>query len=90
MTVSCIVLIGQAKRKDDALAGLARWQARHPAVAARLAPEDVLVDAMRGRSSAYYRVRINLQRVPEAERPAEVAPDPAYDPAVEWAGARRR
>ncbi|MBK7072123.1 MAG: non-homologous end-joining DNA ligase [Myxococcales bacterium] len=85
-----LVLIGQAKRKDDALAGLARWQARHPAVAARLAPEDVLVDTMRGRSSAYYRVRINLQRVPEAERPAEVAPDPDYDPAVEWAGARRR
>lgn len=85
-----LVLIGQAKRKDDALAGLARWQARHRAVAARLAPEDVLVDTMRGRSSAYYRVRINLQRVPEAERPAEVAPDPDYDPAVEWAGARRR
>lgn len=85
-----LLLIGQAKRKDDALAGLARWQARHPAVAARLAPEDVLVDTMRGRSSAYYRVRINLQRVPEAERPAEVAPDPDYDPAVEWAGARRR
>ncbi|MBL8625383.1 MAG: non-homologous end-joining DNA ligase [Myxococcales bacterium] len=85
-----LLLIGQAKRKEDALAGLARWQARHPAVAARLAPEDVLVDTMRGRSSAYYRVRINLQRVPEAERPAEVAPDPDYDPAVEWAGARRR
>lgn len=85
-----LLLIGQAKRKDDALAGLERWKARHPAVAARLAPEDVLVDTMRGRSSAYYRVRINLQRVPEAERPAEVAPDPDYDPAVEWAGARRR
>lgn len=83
-----VITIGQAKSRADALAGLARWKAAHPGVAARLAPEDVLVDTMRGRSSAYYRVRVNLQHVPEGERPAEAAPDPAYDPAVEWKHAR--
>lgn len=84
-----VLLVGQAKRKADALAGLARWQALHPAVAAQLAPEDILVDTMRGRSSAFYRVRINLARIAEAERPAVAPPDPDYDPAVEWRGARR-
>ncbi len=81
-----LLLIGQAKAKADALAGLERWKAAHPDVAAKLAPEDVLVDAMRGRSSAFYRVRLNLKNVPVDERPAEVAPDPDYDPIVEWKG----
>lgn len=84
-----VIEIGQAKLKADALAGLERWTARHPAVAAKLAPEDILVDTMRGRSSAYYRVRVNLKSVPADERPAEVAPDPDYDPAVEWGGLTR-
>ncbi|HVV86961.1 MAG TPA: hypothetical protein VHE35_28175, partial [Kofleriaceae bacterium] len=79
-----VIEIGQAKAKADALAGLERWKAAHPAAAAHLAPEDVLVDTMRGRSSAYYRVRVNLKNVPPDERPAQAAPDPDYDPAVEW------
>jgi bifunctional non-homologous end joining protein LigD len=84
-----VVTIGQAKAKADALAGLERWKVRNPDVAAKLAPEDVLVDTMRGRSSAYYRVRVNLKSVPPEARPAEVAPDPAYDPAVAWKGMTR-
>lgn len=84
-----LLLIGQAKRKADALAGLARWQALHPTVAAQLAPEDILVDTMRGRSSAFYRVRINLARIPVGERPAAAPLDPAYDPIVEWRRAQR-
>ena len=53
------------------MAGLERWKARHPAAAAALEPADVLVDGMRGRSSTWYRVRVNLIHVPEAERPAQ-------------------
>ena len=43
----------------------------------------MLVDGMRGRSSLWYRVRVNLTHVPEADRPAQEALDPDYDP---WEG----
>jgi bifunctional non-homologous end joining protein LigD len=74
-----VITIAQAKTKPEALAGLDRWKERHPEVAAKLAPEDILVDTNRGRSSAWYRVRINLKNVPEAEHPADETPDPNYD-----------
>ncbi len=79
-----LLVVSQAKAKADALAGLDRWKARYPEAAAHLAEDDVLVDGMRGRSSLWYRVRVNLRHVPEADRPAQEAPDPDYDPAVEW------
>lgn len=79
-----VITISKAKLKADALEGLDRWKAKHPDVAALLAPEDVLVDNMRGRHSAWCRVRVNLKNVPEEMRPAEVPPDPDYDPIVEW------
>jgi len=82
-----LIVISQAKAKEDALAGFARWKDRHPEAAAFLREDDVLVDGMRGRSSLWYRVRVNLRRVPEDQRPAEEPPDPDYDPAVEWGGA---
>ena len=81
-----VITIAQAKQKADALAGLERWKARHPGVVARLAPEDVIVDTNRGRATAWYRVRINLKSVPEAERPSPAPPDPDYDPKTEYAG----
>jgi bifunctional non-homologous end joining protein LigD len=81
-----VITIAKAKHKPDALAGLERWKARHPAVFARLAPEHVLIDTNRGKSSAWYRVRINLKNVPEAERPPPEAPDPDYDFKTEYAG----
>ena len=68
--------IGRAARKEDALAGLERWQARHPEAAAHLLPADVIVVAMRGRSSTWTRVRVNLEHVPEALRPPQEALDP--------------
>ena len=71
-----LVEIGRARRKDDALAGLERWKARHPDAAAHLAPADVLVDMMRGRSSTWTRVRVNLQHVPAELRPAQEPLDP--------------
>jgi hypothetical protein len=71
-----LIEIGRAKRKEDALAGLERWKERHPAAAGHLEPADVLVDAMRGRWSTWTRVRVNLQHVPEALRPAQEPLDP--------------
>lgn len=79
-----VLVIAKAKAKSDALAGLERWKARHPAVIAYLAPEDILTDTMRGRSSAWTRIRVNLKNVPADKRPPEEAPDPDYDPATEW------
>jgi bifunctional non-homologous end joining protein LigD len=80
-----LIEIARAETKAEAMAGLERWKARHPAVWPLLEPRDVLVDAMRGRSSAWYRIRINLQHVPEAERPAQAPLEVDYDP---WAGFR--
>jgi DNA ligase D-like protein (predicted polymerase) len=78
-----LLVVARSASKEAALEGLERWKARHPEVAALLAPEDVLVDGMRGRSSVWTRIRVNLRHVPEEQRPPE-APDPDYDPAVEW------
>jgi DNA ligase D-like protein (predicted polymerase) len=80
--VKPLVEIGRAAKKDEALAGLERWKVRHPRAAAHLEPADVLVDSMRGRSSTWTRVRINLEHVPEALRPEQEPLDPEYDP---WA-----
>jgi len=71
-----LIEIGRAPRKDDALAGLERWKVRHAEAAAHLAPADVLVDAMRGRFHTWTRIRVNLQHVPDALRPAQEALDP--------------
>ena len=76
-----LLVISQAADKADALAGLDRWRARHPEAAPHVRdPEDVLVDAMRGRFTVWWRVRVNLRNVPEAQRPAAEPPDPDYDP----------
>jgi bifunctional non-homologous end joining protein LigD len=79
-TAHPLVTIARAEREEEARAGLERWKARHPAAAAHLAADDILVDSMRGRSSTWTRIRVNLRHVPEAERPAQDTPDPDYDP----------
>jgi hypothetical protein len=71
-----LVEIGRARKKEDALAGLERWKARHPDAAALLEPADVLVDAMRGRYSTWTRIRINLEHVPTDLRPDQETLDP--------------
>ena len=71
-----LIEIGRAAKKEDALAGLERWRARHPDAAAHLQPADVLVDAMRGRFATWTRIRVNLQHVPEALRPVQETLDP--------------
>jgi len=71
-----VIEIGRAKRQEDALAGLERWKKRHPQVVKHLEPADVLVDSMRGRSSTWTRIRVNLQHVPAKLRPAQEPLDP--------------
>jgi len=77
-----LIEIGRAAKKADALAGLERWKARHPEAATHLRPADVLIDAMRGRSSTWTRVRVNLEHVPEGLRPAQEPLDPDDPPTV--------
>ena len=71
-----LIEIGRARHKEDALSGLERWKTRHPGAAAHLEPADVLVDSMRGRSSTFTRVRVNLQHVPAELRPVQEPLDP--------------
>lgn len=78
-----LIEIARAATKDEALAGFERWKERHPTVWPHLAPADVLVDSMRGRSSTWTRIRLNLQHVPEDERPEQEPLEVDYDP---WVG----
>jgi len=82
-----LVTVANSPDREAALAGLERWKRRHAEAASHLAVDDVLVDSMRGRSSTWTRIRINLRHVPEALRPAQETPDPDDDPTREW---RRR
>jgi len=79
-----LVVVANSPDKAAALAGLKRWKAKYAEVAALLAADDVLVDSMRGRSSTWTRIRINLRHVPEAQRPPQETPDPDDDPTREW------
>ncbi len=79
-----LIVVANSPKKEAALAGLERWKTRHPEAAAHLAVDDVLVDSMRGRSSTWTRIRVNLRNVPEAIRPAQETPDPDDDPTREW------
>ena len=79
-----LLVVANSPDKQAALAGLERWKMRHPEAAALLAVDDVLVDSMRGRSSTWTRIRVNLRNVPEKLRPAQETPDPDEDPTREW------
>jgi bifunctional non-homologous end joining protein LigD len=78
-----VVEIARAAKKDEALAGLERWKERHPDVVPHLQPADILTDSMRGRSTTWTRIRVNLQNVPADIRPAQEPLEVDYDP---WAG----
>ena len=84
-----LVVVAHSPDKEAALAGLERWKVKYADVAQLLAVDDVLVDAMRGRSSTWTRIRVNLRNVPEAMRPVE-APDPDDDPTREWRAKRSK
>jgi DNA ligase D-like protein (predicted polymerase) len=79
-----LIVVANSPDKKAALEGLERWKKRHAKVAKLLAVDDVLVDSMRGRSSTWTRIRVNLRNVPEKQRPAQETPDPDDDPTREW------
>jgi bifunctional non-homologous end joining protein LigD len=75
-----LIEIARAATKAEAMEGLERWKTRHPSVWAYLEPADVLTDSMRGKNYNWTRIRLNLEHVPEAERPAQEALEVTYDP----------
>ena len=79
-----LIVVANSPDKDAALAGLEKWKEKHSEVAGLLGVDDVLVDSMRGRSSTWTRIRVNLRHVPEALRPPQETPDPDDDPTREW------
>ncbi len=79
-----LIVVANSPDKAAALAGLERWKSKHAAIAGMLAIDDVLVDSMRGRSSTWTRIRVNLRHVPEALRPPQETPHPDEDPTREW------
>jgi len=79
-----LITVANSPDKQAALDGLERWKAKHPEAAKDLAIDDVLVDSMRGRSSTWTRIRVNLRHVPESTRPPQETPDPDDDPTREW------
>ncbi len=85
-----LIVVANSPSNETALAGLERWKSKHSQAAGFLAVDDVLVDSMRGRSSTWTRIRVNLRHVPEALRPPQETPDPDYDPTVEWRTNRAR
>ena len=79
-----LLVVANSPDKEAALSGLERWKARYPEAASHLAVDDVLIDSMRGRSSTWTRIRVNLRNVPDELRPAQETPDPDDDPTREW------
>jgi len=85
-----LIIVANSPDKGAALAGLERWKSKHAQIARFLAMDDVLVDSMRGRSSTWTRIRVNLRHVPEALRPMQETPDPDDDPTREWRKWRKK
>jgi bifunctional non-homologous end joining protein LigD len=83
-----LLVVANSPSKDAALAGLERWKLKYPEAANLLAVDDVLVDSMRGASSTWTRIRVNLRHVPEDLRPPQETPDPDDDPTREWRAGR--
>jgi len=83
-----LIVVANSPDKKAALEGLERWKKKYKKVAKLLAVDDVLVDSMRGRSSTWTRIRVNLRNVPEDMRPPQETPDPDDDPTREWRAAR--
>jgi bifunctional non-homologous end joining protein LigD len=84
-----LVVVANSPDKQAALAGLEKWKSKHAEAAKLLAVDDVLIDSMRGRSSTWTRIRVNLRHVPEAQRPPQETPDPDDDPTREWRTRKR-
>ncbi|MDQ6873273.1 MAG: DNA polymerase domain-containing protein, partial [Gemmatimonadota bacterium] len=85
-----LIVVANSPNKEAALAGLERWKSKHPDAASHLAIDDVLVDSMRGRSSTWTRIRVNLRNVPDDIRPPQENPDPDDDPTRAWREAYKK
>jgi bifunctional non-homologous end joining protein LigD len=85
-----LLTIANSPDKQAALDGLERWKEKYPEAARHFAVDDVLVDSMRGRSSTWTRIRVNLRNVPESARPVQETPDPDDDPTREWRGRAKK
>jgi DNA ligase D-like protein (predicted polymerase) len=85
-SVMPLIEIARTKTKDEAMAALDDWRGRYPSVAENLQPADILVDGMRGPSSIWYRIRINLQHVPEDQRPPQEPLLADYNPWENYSG----
>jgi hypothetical protein len=83
-----LVVVANSPSRDVALAGLEKWRSKHSEIAELLTADDILIDSMRGRSSTWTRIRVNLRHVPPALRPAQEPPDPDDDPTREWRAKR--
>src|SRR5881398_2217802 len=79
-----LLVVANSPDREAAVAGLERWKSKDPEAATLLAVDDVLIDSMRGRSSTWIRIRVNLRNVPEGLRPPQETPDPDQDPTREW------
>jgi bifunctional non-homologous end joining protein LigD len=84
-----LLIVANSPDKNAALAGLEKWKSKHADIAKLLAVDDVLVDSMRGRSSTWTRIRVNMRHVPEEQRPPQETPDPDDDPTREWRTRKR-
>jgi hypothetical protein len=84
-----LIEIARAETRDEAMAGLERWKSRHPDAWSHIEEADVLVDSMRGRSTTWTRIRLNLRNVPEAQRPPQEALEVDYDPWQGWSPSQR-
>jgi DNA ligase D-like protein (predicted polymerase) len=82
-TTMPLIEVARAATEREAMEGLERWKQKHPDVWPHLQPADVLVDSMRGRSTTWTRIRVNLRNVPEDSRPPQEALEVDYDP---WEG----
>jgi bifunctional non-homologous end joining protein LigD len=87
-TKAPLLVVANSPDREAAIAGLENWKSKHPEVAKLLAADDVLTDSMRGRSSTWTRIRVNLRNVPEELRPPQETPDPDDDPTREWRNRR--
>jgi len=85
-----LLILAHSTSEQAALDGLERWKAKYPEAAARLAVDDVLIDRMRGSSTIWFRIRVNLRHVPEELRPMQETPDPDDDPTRAWREARNQ
>lgn len=78
-----LIEVARTKTRHQSVVALDKWMGAHKEVAKQLHPADIMIDGMRGSSSLWYRVRVNLQHVAEADRPPQEALIADYDP---WEG----